>query len=81
VSLIDSFTSETAHLNVGTIVDDLLVPLERLVVPSVERGKTPLLGDDDLLPAGELISCTSESLDDDRPVLVTASNRHNDLAA
>jgi hypothetical protein len=68
------------HLNVGTIVDDLLLPLELLVICPVERGETPLLGDDDLLSSGELVSGTSESLDDDGTVLVFASDGHDDLA-
>ena len=67
------------HLNVSTVVDDELVPLEGLVVGSVERGETPLLGDDDLLPSRELVSGTSESLHDDGPVDVFASDGHDDL--
>lgn len=54
---------------------------EGLVVGSVERGETPLLGDDDLLPSWELVSSTSESLHDDGLVRVSASDGHDDLAA
>jgi hypothetical protein len=68
------------YLNVGTVVDDLLVPLEGLVVRSVERGETPLLGDDDLLSTWELVSSSSEGLDDDGLVGIPASNGHDDLA-
>jgi len=66
-------------LNVSTVVDDELVSLESLVVGTVERGETPLLGDDDLLPSGELVSGTSESLHDDGLVRVSASDGHDDL--
>jgi hypothetical protein len=32
------------------------------------------------LPSGELVSCSSECLHDDGSVLVSASDRHDDLA-
>lgn len=69
------------NLNVGTVVDDLLVGLEGLVFGTVERSETPLLGDNDLLSSGELVSSTSESLNDDGPVVVSASDGHDDLTA
>jgi len=50
-----------------------------LVVGPVEGSETPLLGNDDLLPSGELVSCSSESLHDDGSVLVSASDGHDDL--
>jgi hypothetical protein len=70
---------QLAYLNVTTIVDDHLVTLELLVVCPVEGSETPLLGDDNLLPSGELVSCTTESLDDDGFVGVLASDRHDYL--
>jgi hypothetical protein len=68
------------ELDVGTVVDDLLVGLEGLVVGAVERGESPLLGDDDLLASRELVTGTTEGLDDDGLVLVTASDGHDHLA-
>jgi len=66
-------------LNVSTVVDDLLVGLQLLVVGPVEGSETPLLGDDDLLPSGELVPGTTESLHDDGLVRVLATDRHDDL--
>ncbi len=68
------------HLDISTIIDDLLILLERLVVGTVERGEPPLLGDDDLLSSGELVSGAAESLDDDGFVGVFASDGHDHLA-
>lgn len=42
------------ELDVSTVVDDLLLGLEDLVVGAVDGGESPLLGDDDLLASGEL---------------------------
>lgn len=69
------------NLNVGTVVDDLLVGLEGLVLGTVERSETPLLGNDDLLSSRELVSGTSEGLHDDGLVAVSASDGHDDLTA
>jgi len=66
-------------LNVSTVVDDLLVGLQLLVVGPVEGSETPLLGDDDLLPSGELVPGTTESLHDDGLVRVLATDGHDDL--
>jgi len=68
------------ELNVCTIVDDHLLLLERSIVGPVERGETPLFGDDNLLPAGELVSGSAEGFNDDGSVDVFASDRHDDLA-
>jgi len=72
-------SGKSTHLDVSTVVDDELVSLESLVVGTVERGETPLLGDNDLLSSRELVSSTSESLHDDGLVDVSASDGHNDL--
>jgi hypothetical protein len=68
------------YLDVSTIGHDLVLAPQCLVIGSVERGETPLLGHDDLLSSGELVSSSSEGLHDDGSVLVSASDRHDDLA-
>jgi len=68
------------YLDVGSIGHNLVLPPQLLVIGPVERSETPLLGNDNLLPSGELVSCSSECLHDDGSVLVSASDRHDDLA-
>jgi hypothetical protein len=51
------------ELNVGTVDTDLASLALLDVLGAVERSETPLLGDDDLLAAGELVLGASESLD------------------
>ena len=70
---------QKAYLDICSIVDDLLVLLETLILGTIERGESPFLGNNDLLATGELVSSTSESLDDDWSVNVLASNRHDHL--
>jgi len=77
--VVEKFALGLEVLDISAIVENLLIPLESLVVGSVERGETPLPGNNDLLPAGEFVPSTSESLDDDSFVLVTASDGHDDL--
>jgi len=67
------------ELNVGTILDDALVLLQLLVLLLVDIGEAPLLGDDDLLTAGELVAGTTKSLLNDRGVGVFASYGQQDL--
>lgn len=67
------------HLDVGSIGHNLVLLPQCLVVGPVEGSETPLLGNDDLLPSGELVSCSSKSLHDDGSVLVSASDGHDDL--
>ena len=43
-------------------------------------GEAPLLGDDDLLATGELVTSTAESLHDDGGVLLLATDGEDDLA-
>jgi hypothetical protein len=47
--VVDKVTLGLEVLNVSTVGQDLVVGLEGLVVGSVERSETPLLGDDDSL--------------------------------
>lgn len=50
------------ELNVGAIDLDTTQSLLLEVVFAAERREAPVLGDDDLLPAGELVLGSSESL-------------------
>lgn len=50
------------ELNVSTIHLDAASSLLLEVLIAAERGETPVLGDDDLLSAGELVLRSSESL-------------------
>lgn len=81
LEVLDEVALGLEELDVGTVVDDLLLGLEGLVVGSVERGEAPLLGDNDLLSSRELVSRSSEGLNDDVLVRVSASDRHDDLTA
>lgn len=50
------------ELNVGTVDLDTAGSLALEVVLAAERGEAPVLGDDDLLSAGELVLGSSQSL-------------------
>jgi hypothetical protein len=50
------------ELNVSTVDLDTAGSLALEVVLAAERGETPVLGDDDLLSAGELVLGSSQSL-------------------
>jgi len=80
LEVLSEFTTRANELDVGTILDDQLLLLELDVVLLVDAGESPLLGDDDLLPAGEFVSCAAESLNDDCRVVVLASDREQDLS-
>ena len=69
---------DSEELHVSTIVDDLATLYLLDVVLTVERGETPLLGDDDLLLTGELVTGTTEGLDNNSlvGVLGTDGNKH-----
>jgi len=68
------------ELNIGTILNNKLVLLQLLVLLLVDICKAPLLGDNDLLTAGELVTSTTESLLDNGGVGVFASYGQEDLA-
>lgn len=51
------------ELNVGTVDLDTAGSLALEVVLAAERGEAPVLGDDDLLSAGELVLGSSQSLE------------------
>lgn len=67
-------------LEVASVLEDPVGALGLLVLLAVHVGETPLLGDDDLLSASELVSRSSESLEDNSAVVVTGSDREEDLA-
>jgi hypothetical protein len=77
--VVDKVTLGLEVLNVSTVGQDLVVGLEGLVVGSVERSETPLLGDDDSLLTRELVSSSSQSFHDDGLVGVLASDGQDDL--
>lgn len=68
------------ELDVSTIVSELVLLLESKVVGSVERSESPLSGDDDLLLTWELVSASSESLDDGGSELLLGSDGDKNLA-
>jgi hypothetical protein len=51
------------ELNVGTVHQDGTGGLLLQVLLAAERGEAPVLGDDDLLPAGELVLGATEGLE------------------
>jgi hypothetical protein len=62
------------------VLEHTLVGLEGKVLLLVNIGEAPLLGDDDLLATGELVTSTAESLHDDGGVLLLATDGEDDLA-
>jgi hypothetical protein len=67
-------------LYISTILQYTLVLLELEVLLTVDICESPLLGDDNLLTSGELVTGTAESLLDDLGVVVLATYREDDLA-
>lgn len=67
------------ELNVSTVDLDTAGSLALEVVLAAERSETPVLGDDDLLSAGELVLGSSESLKSQSTVRVTSADAHDDL--
>lgn len=67
------------ELNVSTVDLDTASSLALEVVLAAERSETPVLGDDDLLSAGELVLGSSESLKSQSTVRVTSADAHDDL--
>lgn len=68
------------ELNVGTVSLDLTSSPGVGVLLSPQRCETPVLGDNDLLSAGELVLGSSESFDGGSTVRVTGSDGQDDLA-
>jgi hypothetical protein len=50
------------ELDVGTVNHDATCLAQLNVLIATQRGETPVLGHNDLLPAGELVLATTESL-------------------
>lgn len=59
------------ELDVGTVVDDTAGGLLLQVLLAAEGSEAPVLGDDDLLAAGELVAGAAESFDGVRAVWMT----------
>jgi hypothetical protein len=68
------------ELDVSAVLLDLTSLTLGDVVISVKVGETPLLGDDDLLLTRELVTRSSESLDDNVLVVVSGTDRDKNLA-
>lgn len=68
------------ELDESSVLLDLSVLSSGHVLLSVEVGETPLLGDDDLLLAGELVSASSQTLDNGGLVVVLGSDGDQNLA-
>lgn len=67
------------HLGVDTVENDLALALELEVLLPLEGSETPLVGEDDLLPAGELVLGAAEGLDDVGLGVVLGTDREEDL--
>ena len=68
------------ELNVSAIDPDLAFLPERDVLIATQRREAPVLADDDLLAAGELVHRAAEGLDGGGAVGVTSADREQDLA-
>lgn len=68
------------ELDVSTVLLNLTILAASDVVFSVKVGETPLLGDDNLLLTGELVTRSTESLNDNLSVGLLGSDRDQDLA-
>jgi len=67
------------ELYISSILQHLLLLLQLEVVLLINVRESPLLRDNDLLPSGELVTSTAESLHDDRGILLLATDREDDL--
>jgi hypothetical protein len=68
------------ELNISTINSDSSSSFLLEVLISSERGEAPVLADDDLLTAGELVLGAAESFEGGSTVGITGSETENDLA-
>jgi len=67
-------------LHIGTVLPHEPVLLHLSVLGLVDVGEAPLLRNDDLLPAGELVTSTTEGFLDDKGIGVLRTDGENDLA-
>jgi len=67
------------ELNISTIDADAASSLLLQVLLAAERGEAPVLGDDDLLPARELVLAAAQSLEGNGAVGVTGADRDQNL--
>lgn len=68
------------ELNVGTVLLELALLAHLDVLLTANGGEAPVLGDDDLLAAGELVHGAAESLDGGSTVGVTGADGQENLA-
>lgn len=68
------------ELDVGAVDLDLALLLELDVLIAAQRGEAPVLADDDLLAAGELVHAAAEGLDGGGAVGVTRADGEQNLA-
>lgn len=73
-------TVATQELNVGAVLLEFALLAKLDVFLAADGGEAPVLGDDDLLAAGELVHGAAESLDGGGTVGVTGADGHKDLA-
>ena len=66
-------------LQVASIPHDSVLGSSSLILFLVHVGETPLLGNNDLLSTGKLVSRSSKSLHDDGSVGFSSSDREQDL--
>jgi len=67
-------------LDVGTVLDNHLIILQLGIILLVDVCEAPLLGHDDLLAARELVSSTSEGLDDNSGIRILRADGQDYLA-
>jgi len=67
-------------LKVAAVLEDTVRLLGLGVLLAVHVGETPLLGDDDLLTTSELVSRSTEGLENNGLVAVTGAHREQNLA-
>lgn len=68
------------ELDVGAVLLDAALLAQLDVLLAAERGEAPVLGDDDLLAAGELVHGAAQGLDGVGAVGVTRADGQQDLA-
>lgn len=73
-------TVATQELDVGTVLLELALLAHLDVLLAADGGEAPVLGDNDLLAAGELVHGAAESLDGGSAVGVTGADGQEDLA-
>lgn len=68
------------ELDVGTVLAQLALPAHAHILLAADRGEAPVLGNNELLAAGELVGGAAQGLDGVAAVRVTGADREQDLA-